>query len=57
MNKFKIIDPDFHAGYKSARVIKDLGYRHTGGFARNGNTSGEVSNAGNEPNPERETVK
>ena len=48
MNKFKIIDPDFHAGYKSARVIKDLGYRHRGGFAGNGNASGEGSAAGNE---------
>ncbi|MBK9334008.1 MAG: hypothetical protein IPM96_16775 [Ignavibacteria bacterium] len=48
MNEFRIVDPDFYAGYKSARVIKDLGFRHTGGFARNGNTSGEGSAAGNE---------
>ncbi len=48
MNNFRIADPDFYAGYKSARVIKDLGYRHTGGFAGNGNTSGVGSAAGNE---------
>jgi len=34
MDLYRIKDPEFFAGYRSARSIKDLGIRHTGGNSK-----------------------